>query len=187
MRSILPLFAFALAASAPAFATETVPVAPFRALELHGGGVVTVVPSAVQRVTILEGSSQLTQFRIEPEGKLVIEACNDRCPRAYRLRLRIETPQLLGLGIHDGGLITTGNGFAPQKALGVAVNGGGKIDARSIDANNVGAAVKGGGEIFVRVRRTLAAAIKGGGEIRYWGNPMLTTAVKGGGLVRRGY
>ena len=88
--------------------------------------------------------------------------------------------------MNGGGLITAAGGFAPQKALGVAVNGGGKIDARSIDAANVGAAVSGGGEIFVRARTTLAAAVKGGGEIRYWGNPMTATSIRGGGAVRRG-
>src|SRR4051794_27669834 len=150
MRSIIPLFAFALAASVPALAAETVPVPAFRAVELHGGGIVALLPSRVSRITIVEGSSQFTHFRVDDEGKLIIDACRVRCPQNYRLRLRIEAPQLLGVGIHGGGLITAGNGFAPQKALGVAVEGGGKIDVRAIDANAVGAAVNGGGEIFVK-------------------------------------
>jgi hypothetical protein len=186
MRSIFPLFAFALVASAPVAGAETVPVPAFRAVQLRGGGIVMIAPSAASRVTIIEGSTQFTQFRVDSEGKLLIDACKIRCPQNYRLRLRIEAPQLLGVGIEGGGLITAGNGFAPQKALGVAVNGGGKIDVRSLDSNAVGAAVNGGGEIFVKARGTLAASIKGGGEIRYWGNPTLVTSVHGGGLVRRG-
>lgn len=186
MRSIFPLFAFVLAASAPALAAESVSVPAFRAVELRGGGIIAISPSTTPRVTIDEGSSQFTQFRVDGEGKLIIETCKVRCPPNYHLRLRIEAPQMLGVGIQGGGLITAGNGFAPQKALGVAVNGGGKIDVRGIDAGAVGAAVNGGGAIFVRARGTLAATVKGGGEIRYWGNPTLVTSVRGGGLVHRG-
>jgi hypothetical protein len=185
MRSIIPLFVFAVAASAPALAAETVPVPAFRAIELRGGGIVTISPAPVPRVTIVEGSSQFTQFRVDGEGKLLIDACKVRCPDNYHLRLRIEAPQLLGVGIKGGGLITAANGFAPQKALGVAINGGGKIDVRSMDANAVGAAVNGGGAIFVKARGTLAATVNGGGEIRYWGSPTLVTSVHGGGLVHR--
>ena len=47
MRSTVPLFALALAASAPALATEIVPVPHFRSVELRGGGDVTVVPGPV--------------------------------------------------------------------------------------------------------------------------------------------
>ena len=54
----------------------------------------------------------------------------------------------MGLGINGGGLMTTAEGFAPQREIGVAVNGGGKIDARSINAAAVGAAVNGGGQIY---------------------------------------
>ena len=184
MRSIIPLFSFAFAASFPALAAETVPVAGFRAIELHGGGFVTVVPAPKQRITIVEGSNAFTRFRVDREGKLRIDACAGRCPRHYRLRIRIETPPMLALGIVGGGLIEAGPGFAPQDALGVAVHGGGKIDVRSIDAANVGAAVNGGGAIFVRARRSLGAAVKGGGEIRYWGSPVVATSINGGGIVR---
>lgn len=186
MRFILPLFIVALAASAPALAIENVPMTAFRAIELHGGGNVTIVPAPVQRITLVEGSTQFTQFRVDREGKLLIAACNERCPHNYHLTIRIETPGLLGIGVKGGGLISAATGFAPQRALGVAVDGGGKIDVRSIDAVNVGAAVNGGGEIFVRVRHSLGATVQGGGEIRYWGNPVVATSVNGGGAVRRG-
>ena len=186
MRSLVPLFALAAAASAPALAVETVPVASFRAVELHGGGVVTIAPAPVQRVTFLEGSSQFTKVRVSRDGKLEIDACNEQCPHNYHLRIQIETPRVAGLGVNGGGLMTTANGFARQKEIGVAVNGGGKIDARSIDAANVGAAVNGGGLVLVRSNGTLAAAVHGGGEILYWGNPNVATSIAGGGAVRKG-
>ena len=52
MRSTLPLFLMALAISAPVLATEVVPVSQFRSVQLRGGGTVTVVPGATQRVSI---------------------------------------------------------------------------------------------------------------------------------------
>jgi hypothetical protein len=186
MRSIVPFFAVALAASAPAFAVEPVAVPAFRAVQLQGGGIVTITPAPVQRVTILEGSTQFTRVLVDREGKLRIDACNERCPSNYQLRIQIETPSIMGLGVNGGGQMTTANGFARQREIGVAVNGGGSIDARSIDAGAVGAAVNGGGKILVRSNGTLGAAVRGGGEIVYWGNPNVATSIAGGGTVRKG-
>jgi hypothetical protein len=186
MRLLVPLFALAVAVSAPAVAVEPVPVTNFRAVQLHGGGIVTILPAAAQRVTLLEGSTQFTRVRVDREGKLQIDACNQQCPRNYHLRVQIETPRIMGLGVNGGGLMTTANGFPRQNEIGVAVNGGGKIDARSIDAATVGAAVNGGGQVLVRSSGTLGAAVHGGGEIVYWGNPTVATSIAGGGAVRKG-
>ena len=76
MRSILPLFTLAFAVSGPALATELVPVPPFRSVELRGGGNVVVVPGQVQRVTMVDGSTRFTRFRVEADGKLRIDTCN---------------------------------------------------------------------------------------------------------------
>ncbi|WP_308517647.1 GIN domain-containing protein [Sphingomonas flavescens] len=186
MRSTLPIFAAALAASVPAIGAETVSVGNFRSVQLRGGGVVNVVPGPVQRVTIVEGSSRYTGMRIERDGQLRIDTCNERCPQTYRLRVEIQSPTVPSLGISGGGLITAAGGFRPQPQVSVAVNGGGKIDARSVEAGSVSAAVNGGGEILVRPRSSLSAAINGGGHVRYWGDPRVSSAVRGGGAVTKG-
>ena len=186
MRSLLPLFAVALAASAPVLATETVPVPSFRSVELRGGGNVSVVPGSTERVTILEGSSQVTHIYIYDRDQLRIDTCNERCPQNYRLRVQIQSPNVPSLAISGGGSIGTSGGFAPQGHLAVAVNGGGNIDARSLDVSSVSAAVNGGGNIFVRPRASLQAAVNGGGHIRYSGNPSVAMAVRGGGSVSQG-
>ena len=185
MRSTLPLFIMALAVSAPAVATEAVSVQPFRTVELRGGGDVTLVPGSTQRVTILNGSSQYTRIYVERDGKLRIDACNERCPHDYNLQVRIESPRAPDVAISGGGTIKAAGGFAPQGHLAAAVNGGGRIDVRAIEATDVAAAVNGGGDIFVRPRSTLSAAVHGGGGIRYSGNPQVSMAVMGGGDVRR--
>ena len=185
MRSLLPLFATALALAAPALAAETVPAGPFRSLELRGGGEVTVRPGPVQRVTIVEGSSQISRFRVVGDGKLQIDVCDDNCPRQYRLRVEVESPHAPDVAIAGGGLIHAVGGFAPQSRLAVAIRGGGKIDMVPVSASSVSAAIHGGGLISVAARSTLAAAVNGGGEIRYSGNPRVSSAINGGGAVRR--
>lgn len=187
MRSIVPLFAFAFAASAPLVAAEQVPVSPFRSVELRGGGDVTLRPGPTQQVTIVEGSSQVSRIYVARHGELRIEACDNRCPRHYRLRVEIQSPSVPDVAIAGGGAIRALGGFRPQGEVAVAVDGGGAIDLRSIDAGHVTAAVNGGGVISVRPRSQLTAAVNGGGDIRYWGDPQVTMAVQGGGSVRPGY
>src|SRR5690349_6489003 len=113
MRSLVPIFLVALAGAAPALALENVPVPAFRAVELNGGGIVTVVPAPVQRVILEDGSSRFTRVRVDHNGKLVIDACAGRCPSVYRLRIRIETPHLPAVGVNGGGLVDAASGFAP--------------------------------------------------------------------------
>jgi hypothetical protein len=184
MRSPIPLLAFALALSAPALGTELVPVPQFRSVEVFGGGEITVVPGPAQRVTVIEGSTRVTQFRVDRDS-LRIDACNQECPRRYRLRIEIQSPQVPGVAVTGGGMIRVGSGFAAQPDLSAAIKGGGKIDARAVDAGHVSAAVDGGGQIVVRPHSTLAAAVRGGGEIRYSGNPQVTSAIMGGGWIGR--
>ena len=185
MRSILPLFAAALLACAPALAAELVPVPSFRSVELHGGGAVDVIPGPVQRVAILEGSSRFTRIYVENGGQLRIDNCAETCPPDYRLRIEIQSPRAPSLAVDGGGRIVTGSGFSPQRQLSAAVNGGGHIDARSVDAMHVSAAVNGGGNILVRPHDALSAAVNGGGHIRYLGNPTTAVAIRGGGDVSR--
>jgi len=186
MRRSLTLIAAVVTFAARAAAAEVVPVPQFRSVELRGGGSVTVVPGPVQRVTIVEGSSQFTHMRVERDGQLRIDTCDERCPPVYRLRVEIQSPNVPDLGIARGGAIVTQGGFRPQSHLAAAINGGGHIDARAVEAATVSAAVHGGGQILVRPRSSLAAAVNGGGLVRFWGNPQVTTAVNGGGAVLRG-
>jgi hypothetical protein len=186
MRRIFPLLTVVVAFAVPALAAEVVPVPQFRSVELRGGGAVTVVPGPADRVTILEGSSQFTHMRVERDGKLIIHTCDERCPRTYRLRVEIQSPDVPDLAISGGGAIETRTGFRRQASLAVAVKGGGHIDARGVEAGSVSAAVHGGGQILVRPRSSLSAAINGGGLVRFWGNPQVSSAVHGGGAILRG-
>ena len=94
MRRSLTLIAAVVTFAARAAAAEVVPVPQFRSVELRGGGSVTVVPGPVQRVTIVEGSSQFTHMRVERDGQLRIDTCDERCPPVYRLRVEIQSPNV---------------------------------------------------------------------------------------------
>ena len=185
MRSLIPLFAAALAVSAPAVATEVVPVPAFRSVQLRGGGEVIVRAGPVQRVTLLDGSSRITRLRVIRDGQLQIDVCAGNCPQHYNLRIEIQSPRAPDVAIAGGGLIHASGGFAPQGELSVAIKGGGKIDMLAVPASSVNAAIQGGGLISVRPRSSLAAAVNGGGEVRYAGNPRVSSAINGGGAVRR--
>jgi len=185
MRPIL-LTVGLLALAAPAVSAEVVPLPQFRSVELRGGGMVAVVPGPADRVIIREGSSQFTNMRVDGDGRLQIDTCNERCPRLYRLRVEIQSPDVPNLAVAGGGAIVTQGNFRAQRNLAVAVKGGGHIDARGVEVVAVSAAIHGGGQILVRSRSSLAAAVNGGGLVRFWGNPQVTTAVHGGGAVLHG-
>ena len=187
VRSIYPLFAVALMAAAPALAGEVVPVPYFNAVGLRGGGDVVIVPGPVERVTILEGSSRFTRIYVEHQGSLRIDACDGPCPPFYRLRIEIESPRVPVLAVDGGGTMSVAPGFAPERHLVAAVNGGGRIDTRAVATADVTAAVNGGGELLVGAASSLTGAVRGGGDIRYLGNPVVTSAIEGGGSIRPGY
>ena len=92
MRSTFPLFALALAASAPVWATEVIPVSGFRSVELRGGGVVTVVPGPASESLSSRAAASSRRCESKADGRLRIDTCNERCPRSYRLRVQIQSP-----------------------------------------------------------------------------------------------
>ena len=182
MRSVLlPLL---LLAASPATAAELVSVPAFQSVELRGGGEVVYRHGPVQRVTLLNGSTRFTGFRVDRQRKLEIDACNNNCPRHYDLQIEIISPQVVDSAVEGGGSITAGPGFGPQSDVAAAVDGGGLIDFRAVRIADVAASVQGGGKITVGPANNIAAAVNGGGEIRYAGNPSVTTAINGGGSVR---
>lgn len=186
-------FAFAFAsvlAAGPASAAETVALPRFEGIELKGGGSVVVRQGPVQRVTLVEGSTRHSRVRVEAggrsgHGRLVVDACIVQCPRDYRLRIEIVTPNVSAVAVNGGGRIDLAGGFTPRRHLSAAVNGGGRIDARALPGRDVAASVNGGGQLQVTATATLAASINGGGAVHYRGDPRVTSAIRGGGTVTR--
>ncbi|MBV9542108.1 MAG: DUF2807 domain-containing protein [Alphaproteobacteria bacterium] len=166
-------------------AGETVSVPHFNAIGLNGGGHVRIKYGATQSVTILKGSTQYTEIRVDRGTSLHINACNDSCPHNYDLEIEIVTPDLRSVALNGGGEIETVGSFPSQDHLSVAVNGGGDMDVRSVTAESVSAAVNGGGDITVTATKSLSAAVRGGGDITYFGNPSVSSAVQGGGDIRK--
>jgi hypothetical protein len=172
--------------SIPALAQEMISVPHFDSVGLEGGGHVVVRYGDVQKVRLIQGSTQFTRFTVDDGHNLRIEACRGDCPRHYDLQVEIVTPQIKGLAVDGGGAIESEGNFPASHGLDLAIEGGGDIDARAMDAQRAEAAINGGGLIRVRAEGELTAAINGGGNIRYWGNPRVTQAIDGGGEVQRG-
>ncbi len=171
--------------STASHAQQVIPAAHFHSVELRGGGDLTIVPGPVQRVIIVHGSTQFTTVRVLRDGKLQIDACNQRCPHNYPLQIRIESPSMPDVAVQAGGTIVAGRGFAPQGDVAAAVSAGGTIDLRAVTADEVSAAVNAGGDIYVHPRISLNAAVNAGGDVHYSGNPQVSMAVSNGGNVSR--
>jgi hypothetical protein len=181
---LLPLLATVVAA-APAHTETAVPTASFQAVELRGGGKVTVRHGPQRRVTVHKGSAQISAI-LSDGRRLVIDKCRSKCPRGYRVEVEVVTPEIAALAVTDGGVVQAEGGFPAQAAVEASVSSGGAVDIRSLDAARVVASVRHGGRIFARPGRAMDASVSDGGMIAYWGDPAVRSSVRRGGGVVRG-
>jgi len=175
---LLAAFAGSASAQVPAGAEN------FRAIELRGGGIVTVRHGPTRQVSVI-GDNPGRIIRAE-HGRLIIDRCARGCARNHRFKVEIVTPELDTVAVSDGGLIEVGEGFARQRTLTAAVSQGGVIDMRALEADDVTAAVQQGGRILVHPTRELTGAVSHGGVITYWGDPQVVSSVSDGGVVHGG-
>lgn len=173
------------AVQAAAQAEATVPVAPFRSVELRNGGKVILRHGPTQRVTFLKGSPGSTQITVSSEDGLVID-CTSKHARGYELEIEIVTPEIAGLSVAHGGTIQSRGSFPRQAGIGVSVDNGGTIDIRSMSVGSVSASVLSGGRILATPLTMLAATVVEGGHITYWGDARVTQSIEHGGSVTKG-
>jgi hypothetical protein len=186
MNRLIPALALTILAITPALASSDVDVPRFSSVSLSGGGHVVVRFGSQPRVQLINGSTDVTSFNVNEDGQLKIKACSSACPAQYNLEVEITSPNPKALAVDGGGRIETDGMFPGCHKFDAAVSGGGTLDARSIHAETINAAVSGGGDIKVSPDKALNAAVNEGGSIRYWGNPQVKNAVSGGGTVERG-
>lgn len=172
-------------AAMPAGAATDLSLPRFEAVSLKGGGNVVLRHGPQQRVRILSGDATVSSFEVKNRSSLEIEACEDRCPRDYKLEVEITAPEIDAIAVSGGGHIGMARGFPAKSSIALAVTGGGSIDTRPVEVRQVAAAVEGGGSIRTWASKSLAASIRGGGNISYRGDPTLATSVRGGGAVTR--
>jgi|SRR5687767_8622508 len=173
------------AVQAAAQAEATVPVAPFRSVELRNGGKVILRHGPIQRVTFLKGRPGSTQVTVSSEDGLVID-CTSKHARGYELEVEIVTPELAGLSVAHGGTIESRGDFLRQAEIGVSIDNGGTIDIRSMSVGSVTASVLSGGRILARPLTVIAATVVDGGTITYWGDARVTQSIEHGGSVTKG-
>lgn len=188
MRLAHLLAAAAILAAAPAIAAAegAVPVDKFNALELRGGGTVTIRQGAVQRVTVIRdtgGKSQVEVVNRGDGGKLVLSSCRGVCWGPNHFEVEVVTPVMSSVTINGGGHILAEGAFQPQGAVSAVIHGGGVIDLKSMPAQAASAQIHGGGKIVVAAQNSLSAGIYGGGSIRYLGQPSVSSSIHGGGSV----
>jgi hypothetical protein len=175
---------------AAALGQTTVPVGPFRSIEVNGGARLLVRHAAVPQVRILQGNARISNIHLADgqgggNGKLIVDTCPNSCPIGYRLIVQVDTPDVGGLGVNGDGRIDVAPGFPRRDSLAVGVNGKGRVDARAISAGQVSAGLNGDGEISLGRVDRLVAGLNGKGRILYRGHPRLTSGVRGGGRVEQ--
>jgi hypothetical protein len=185
MRLATLFAAAAVLAAVPALASaETVvPVEKFSSVELHGGGTITIRQAPVQKVTIVEATSDRARVEVVGDGRLILAPCRGACWGPNHFNVLVETPVMTSVSIMGGGHIVGEGNFAPQGSVSAVIHGGGVIDLKSMPAQSASAAIHGGGKIIVAAQSALSASIAGGGSIRYVGHPSVSTSIHGGGSV----
>ncbi|HEU5183850.1 MAG TPA: hypothetical protein VFU01_04740 [Gemmatimonadaceae bacterium] len=173
------------AVQAAAQAEATVPVAPFRSVELRNGGRVILRHGPTQSVTFIKGSPGSTQVTVSSEDGLVID-CTSKHARGYELEIEIVTPELAGLSVAHGGTIQSRGSFPRQAVIGVSVDNGGTVDIRSMSVETISASVLSGGRILATPLTLMAATVVEGGSITYWGDARVTQSIEHGGSVTKG-
>lgn len=180
---LLPVAASLLVPAQAQPAAQQLPPA-FQAIELHGGGIVTVRHGPTRRVTVSYANPDRP---IRTEGdRLVIDECRRPCPQGHHVEVDVVTPALSRVAVSDGGILHLVGDFPRQAAVAASVSSGGTVDIRWLEASNVAASVSHGGRILARPGRQLTASISDGGIITYWGDPAVTSSVRRGGAVSHG-
>lgn len=187
--TVAALTALPLLLAGSALAGTDVPLAPFTAIEAHGGADVIFHHGATQRVTLVEGDLKVSDLKVV-HGELVIDTCKLwsfwQCPRHYNLKIDIVSPRIDRIEVHGGSDVNAEGTFPRQPTISVEAHGGGDIDVRAIPADKARAEVHGGGDIHLGEVGALTAEAHGGGDITYKGNPHpLVSEVHGGGSVEK--
>ena len=166
-------------------AQTTVPVPQFRSVELRNGGMVILRHGPSQRVTLLQGSVQQTSVEVDGDW-LVIDRAKSVPHRNYRLEIEVVTPWIAEVSVQHGGTLQSRGAFPPQASIEASVSNGGTLDIRSIETDNVEAAVSQGGRIFLKADQSLVASVHQGGIITWWGDARVRRSVRHGGAVVQG-
>ncbi|HEY5839077.1 MAG TPA: hypothetical protein VIT19_08580 [Pyrinomonadaceae bacterium] len=164
---------------------HAVPLPRFNSIVLDGGAKAVIQYGSPQRVTMLKGSEDLSLITVT-QDRLVVNKCRDKCPRGYELQVEIVTPLINAIAVTNGGVIESRGDFPLQTAMSLAVNHGGTVDARTISANNITAAVAQGGRILAKPETTMVASVSNGGVITYWGNAQVMSSTEHGGAITKG-
>ena len=182
---VLTLALAVLIVPAISAAQTTVPVPQFRSVELRNGGMVILRHGPTQRVTLLQGSLQQTSVTVDGDW-LVIDRPKSVPHRGYRLEIEVVTPWIAEVSVQEGGTLQSRGAFPPQASIEASVSNGGTLDIRSIETDNVEAAVSQGGRIFLKAGQSLVASVNQGGIITWWGDARVRRSVRHGGAVVHG-
>lgn len=186
--------------------TETRDVAPYTALDVHGGVDVAIVPGDTRDVVVTGGEEVIDRVQtVVEDGRLEVSIKNHgivigpdpfvdvrvEVAAAALDTIRVQGSADLNLGridrdtltlIVQGGADIDASGTVD--ALTLNIEGAGDADLGELEARTAVVRVEGAGDAELNVSDELDVAVQGAGDVTYRGNPSVRQRVEGAGEVR---
>lgn len=189
-----------------AIVTEDRQVDAFTKLIVHADADVQIVqgPQQLLRITGYGNLVNIYSSRVIG-GELELGFENNYNIRKNNIKVYIEVPDIRKVSLNGSGNIQV-SGFNNGIALGVAINGSGRVElsnnhfndlyctingsgdilATTTTTSEVDATINGSGFMEVNCGKKLKVSIHGSGTVDYYGNPPLTDiSINGSGKVRK--
>jgi Putative auto-transporter adhesin, head GIN domain len=180
-------------------ATEIRKVGEFRYLNVNAAVEVHYRPSQIASIAVTGDDNLLQLVQLRNKADTLIIDVKNGYNSQQPLVVDVKSPALEGAVINGSGdaffydlderefsleLNGSSNLLAQGKAkqLSIMVNGSGDVNAKSLESERVGAAVRGSGDISLLANQSLKATISGSGDIYYRGSPAdIEKAISGSG------
>ena len=186
-------------------ATQTRDVPTFASVELAGSNNVVIRAGVEQSVLVRADDNLVDRVTTEVRsGRLVIANTPGSFATKSPMSVEVCVPTLDALLLTGNGNVVVegleteslevtlpGSGMlagsGSAASLDVTVSGSGNVQVTDLVANEVRAAVRGSGTIFVTATKSLDASVSGAGAIVYAGDPEeVTRSVTGAGAITAG-
>lgn len=185
--------------------TETRPVSGFTAVELAGGGTLTIEQTGSESLTVEAEDTILPLLTSEVRDGVLVLGTRPGSTVATRqpIRYRLTVDDLAGVtvagsgdatatGLTTGSLQVAVHGSGSVRLTGnadssdVEISGSGEYDGINLESATARVQVSGSGDAAVRASEALDVGISGSGTVAYSGDPAVSQNISGSGeLVRR--
>ena len=184
-------------------ATESRPVAMFKAIRLSNFGKLVIERTGTESLTVTADDNIISLITSEVRnGTLYLAVASGKTVTSRSLVYKITVNELREISVSGAGTIEAtkldgdslsldvsgaGSGTMSGRAdvLSISISGAGSLDAGGLVAKRAKVVVSGAGDVTVNASEELDAKVSGAGTIRYIGSPRLTSSVSGVGTIKK--